>query len=293
MAVTVITGTSSGIGLATALHFARRGHRVYATMRSLDRAMALREVAAAERLALTVHRLDWANEASVQGTIGEIEAQAGRIDVLVNNGAIVHFSPVEHATDARAREVFETNLFGALRTIRAVLPGMRARRSGAIVNISSIGGRIAPMCTGLYTMAKHALEAASEMLAQEVRPYGIRVAVIEPGFFATPMLDRATSTLCRDPETPYADAERRVSLWFALAKQTAADPRRVAEAIEEAVTTPEPKLRYPVGLDAPVYIGGRARISDEEWVDLGREMTDEKFFQEFAARFPMPVQATA
>jgi NAD(P)-dependent dehydrogenase (short-subunit alcohol dehydrogenase family) len=288
MPVTIITGTSSGIGLATALHCARQGHQVYATMRDLARARTLHDAAAVESLPLTILPLDVDDETSVQRAIAGVLAQAGRIDVLVNNAGIVHFSPVEHTSDGAARAVFETNLFGALRTIRAVLPVMRAQRHGAIVNVSSIGGRIAPFCTGLYTMAKHALEAASEMLAQEVRPYGIRVVLIEPGFFATPMLDRATSTLAQDPASPYADAERRISLWFAQAKQTAGAPRVVAEAIERAVTTPEPRLRYLVGLDAQAYVAGRERLSDEDWVQLGRAMTDEEFFQEFAARFPLP-----
>jgi NAD(P)-dependent dehydrogenase (short-subunit alcohol dehydrogenase family) len=198
---------------------------------------------------------------------------------------------VEHIDDARARAVFETNVFGPLRCIRAVLPDMRTRRSGAIVNVSSIGGRIAPFCTGLYVMAKHALEAASEMLALELQQFGIRVAVVEPGFHLTRMIDDATQRLGQDPASPYAVAEQRICLWFATAKATARDPLRVAEAIEHAVTTDDPRLRYLVGPDAEAYVGGRERMTDEEWVALGREMTDEQFFAEFAERFPIPVEA--
>jgi NAD(P)-dependent dehydrogenase (short-subunit alcohol dehydrogenase family) len=226
-------------------------------------------------------------DAAVTGVLD----RAGRIDVLVNNAAVVHFTPIEHITDAAAAEVFQTNVFGPLRTIRAVLPGMRAQRSGAIVNVSSIAGRMAPFCTGLYVMTKYALEAATEMLAQEVVGHGIRVAVIEPGFHATRMIDDATRLLGRDPTSPYADAERRIVAWFAAQKAIAADPQRVAEAIRHAITTAEPRLRYLVGDDAKQYVGGRTRMADEEWIALGRPMTDEEFFTEFARRFPAPIPA--
>jgi NAD(P)-dependent dehydrogenase (short-subunit alcohol dehydrogenase family) len=212
--------------------------------------------------------------------------------VLFNNAGVVDFSPIEHITDERTRAVLDTNLLGPLRTIRAVLPAMRSRRRGTTVNISSIGGRMAPFCTGLYVIAKHALEAASEALAMEVRQFGIRVAVVEPGFFATRMVDDATASLGIDPQSPYADHERRIVAWFAQGKQTAGDPADVGRAVA-AIAAGEAgdALRHPVGLDAPIYLDGRRRMTDEQWIDLGGEMTDDEFFARFAELFaPVPAQ---
>jgi NAD(P)-dependent dehydrogenase (short-subunit alcohol dehydrogenase family) len=162
---------------------------------------------------------------------------------------------------------------------------MRAQRDGVIVNVSSIGGRLAPFCTGLYVMTKHALEAASEILAMEVQPFDIRVAIVEPGFFRTRMVDDATARLDLDPSSPYVDAERRIRLWFAQGKQTAGDPEDVAAAIAAIIDDPSPPLRHPVGPDAPLYIDGRRRLSDETWIGLGRRLSDEEFFAEFATLF--------
>jgi NAD(P)-dependent dehydrogenase (short-subunit alcohol dehydrogenase family) len=285
MPVALITGANRGLGLATAIQLARHGHCVVATMRDLGAANDLREAAAVAAVEVHTDQLDVTDPASVDGAVARSVAEHGPIDVLVNNAAVVDFSAVEDITDERARDVFETNLFGPLRTIRAVLPAMRARHRGTIVNVSSIGGRMTPFCTGLYTMSKHALEAASELLAMEVRPYGIRVAVVEPGFFATRMVDDATAPIGGDPASPYADAERRICAWFAQSRPTAGDPADVGAAIAAIVAADEPRFRHPVGADAAVYIDGRRRLSDETWIDLGRAMTDEEFFAEFAARF--------
>jgi len=291
MAVTLITGTSTGIGLATALHLASRGHQVYASMRNLNRARALQQAAAAKQLALEILELDVDDERSVQRAVRQVLAREGQIDVLVNNAGIATLGAIERTSDAMARAVFETNFFGALRTIRAVLPSMRERRSGTIVNVSSVAGRVVGSCIGVYPASKFALEAASEALAQEVRPFGIRVAIVEPGFIVTPILDKLLNSLPLDSGSPYADAERRTKLISSHGQATGSDPCLVAETIEYAVTTTEPKLRYLVGPDAQALATSRARMSDEEWTALGRQMTDEEFFQEFNSRFAMPAQA--
>lgn len=292
--VALITGTSSGIGRATALHLARRGYRVFATMRNPERGGAsLLDAARAEDLALTVSALDVTDAASVERAVGAALADAGRIDALVNNAGLGELSALELATDEQVRRMFETNVFGPLRMARAVLPGMRARGSGTVVNVSSVAGHVIGSGGGLYSGTKFALEALSEALALEVLSHGIRVAIVEPGFFATPIIDKAVAALTAGEESPYAAAERRMGAIYMGGKQAAGDPQLVAEAIEHAITTDAPRLRYLVGVDAQVFTAGRARMTDEQYLHaFGRKMTDDEFWVEFATAFPMPAPAT-
>ena len=174
--------------------------------------------------------------------------------------------------------------------IRAVLPTMRAQGSGTIVNVSSVAGRITGAVQGLYSGSKHALEAISEALAVEVHMHGIRVALIEPGFFSTPILEKGPQGIGENEGGPYTAIQRRMStLYLGASAQGAGDPIDVAKTIERAIATDKPEFRYPVGLDAPVFLEGRARMGDQEYVEsFGREQTDEEWFAEFARRFPMP-----
>jgi NAD(P)-dependent dehydrogenase (short-subunit alcohol dehydrogenase family) len=293
MTVSLITGANRGLGRAIALELARRGHHVVASMRDLEGAADLRANAAAAGGSLDAVELDVCDDRSVRAAIERVLDEHGAIDVLVNNAAIVDFSAIEDITDERAQRVLDTNLVGMLRTTRAVLPSMRARRSGVIVNVSSIGGRLTPFCTGLYTISKHALEAASELLAMEVRPFGIRVAVVEPGFFATRMVDDAIVPLGSDPGSPYADPERRICAWFTQSKQTAGDPAEVGRAVAAIAAGEVDGFRHPVGADAAIYIDGRRRLDDETWIDLGRSMSDDEFFAEFASFFAPSGDAAA
>ncbi len=173
--------------------------------------------------------------------------------------------------------------------IRAVLPDMRARRSGTIVNVSSVAGRLAPSCMGVYSASKFALEAVSESLAREVYPHGIRVVIIEPGIIITPILDKALANLPPEADSPYKDPIRRTRMIFSQGQRTGGHPDLIAEVIDTAIAAPEAKLRYTAGPDAAVLVGGRARMSDEEWVTMERHTTDEEYFKEFTARFPMPL----
>ena len=289
MAVVLITGTSTGIGLATALQFARSGNKVYATMRSPDTgAAALKAAAKAENLKINVAQLDVTNAASVERAVDAILVQAGRIDVLVNNAGIGPLSVIERTTDAGAHELFETNFFGALRLIRAVLPGMREQGSGTIVNISSVAGKVAAQGSGLYAASKHALEALSESLALETRQFGIRVAIIEPGFFKTPIIDKAVDGIHLDAASPYAVNEQRIAAIYGQGGTIGGEPETVAQIIENAVTTTDPKLRYTAGVDADVFIRGRFAGTDEDWLPFGDEKSDDEFWADFARRFPMP-----
>jgi NAD(P)-dependent dehydrogenase (short-subunit alcohol dehydrogenase family) len=269
MAVVLVTGSSTGIGLATARHFARLGHDVHAGVRD--------PAAATELTVASVHvvTLDVDDEASVARAVGEVLERSGRIDVLVNNAGIGGGGPIADVPVEFAKSMFETNYFGAIRMIQAVLPGMRAQRSGAIVNVSSVWGRVAVAGHGHYCAAKHALEAASEALAQEVFALGIRVAIVEPGAVRTPIFQKAKRFA--DPSSPYAAHVRRLLLLYQLAMETISEPEAVARAIHDAALGETAKIRHVVGEDARRVIEGRARVSDEEYAATGREMSEEEF----------------
>src|SRR5581483_4260201 len=197
--VTLITGCSTGIGFETALLMAERGYRVYATMRNPDAgAAALQDAAKAAGVRLEIAPLDVTDQRSVDRCVAAILEAEGRVDVLVNNAGLGELRPLELTTDEETRRIFDTNVFGPLRLMRAVLPGMRERRSGTIVNVSSVAGRFGAFGQTLYCGSKHALEAISEGLAIEVRAFGVRVAIIEPGLFNTPIIGKAMGALSGD-----------------------------------------------------------------------------------------------
>ena len=181
MAIAVVTGSSTGIGLATAVTLARAGHTVYATMRNPKMGgRELREIAEREHLPVHIGALDVDSDESVRKAFAKILVEAGRIDVLVNNAGISVLSAVEETPIDASRAIMETNYSGALRCIQAVVPGMRERRSGCIVNVTSVTGRLSVAANAAYSSSKFALEAASEALAQEVKAFGVRVALVEP-----------------------------------------------------------------------------------------------------------------
>ena len=171
MSIALVTGTSTGIGLATAVTLARGGHTVIATMRNLASAGELQKIVAVEKLPVTLAALNVDDDASVDSALGKVLAQHGRLDVLVNNAGVGGGGSVEENSTARFREVMETNFFGALRCIKAVVPGMRERRQGCIVNVTSLSGRLALAPAAAYCASKFALEALSECLAQEMKAF--------------------------------------------------------------------------------------------------------------------------
>ena len=187
MASVLITGTSTGIGLATALTLGRAGHKVYATMRNPSRAPELGERAAQEKLPIKISVMDVDSDSSVKTGIANIQKDAGQIDVLVNNAGIERNGSIEELALSEFRAVMETNYFGALRCIQAVVPQMRQRKSGCIINVSSVAGRVATSPLAPYTASKFALEALSDALAQEMKMFNVRVAIVEPGIIDTPM----------------------------------------------------------------------------------------------------------
>jgi NAD(P)-dependent dehydrogenase (short-subunit alcohol dehydrogenase family) len=283
MPVALITGASTGIGLATALHFARQGHETWAGVRNPTGARELREALDKERLPLRVLTLDVDDAASVQRAVAEVHGAAGGIDVLVNNAGIGGGGPIEDVPVDWVKSLFETNYFGVLRVTQAVLPGMRERRHGAIVNISSIAGRLAIAGHGHYSAVKHALEALSEALAQEVQRFGIRVAIVEPGVVVTPIFTKARRFA--DPASPYFDHVRRLLLLYQKQMPHAAQPAEAAAVIYEAATTAEPRLRWLVGDDARRLVAGRQRMSDEDYVAGGRAMPEDEYLAEMRRRY--------
>jgi NAD(P)-dependent dehydrogenase (short-subunit alcohol dehydrogenase family) len=264
MSIALVTGTSTGIGLATAVTLARGGHTVIATMRNLASAGELQKLVAAEKLPVTLGELNVDDDASVDSAVGKVLAEHGRLDVLVNNAGVGGGGSVEESSTARFREVMETNFFGALRCIKAVVPGMRERRQGCIVNVTSLSGRLALAPAAAYCASKFALEALSECLAQEMKAFNVRVAIIEPGVIATPIFSKAKPI----PEgSPYPQARRQRAL-FAKSLTNPTSPYVVGEKIREIVDGNSWQLRYPVGPDAEPFLKWRASKTDEEVINL-------------------------
>jgi NAD(P)-dependent dehydrogenase (short-subunit alcohol dehydrogenase family) len=260
MASVLITGTSKGIGLETALAFARAGHQVYATMRNPAASPALAETAAREKLPITISAMDVDSDQSVSDAI----LKSGPIDVLVNNAGIEGVGPVEEFPLAKFRAIMETNYFGALRCIQAVVPQMRQRRSGCIINISSVAGRICNPPLTSYCASKWALEALSEGLAGELKTFNVRVALVEPGIIDTAMAQRIGDPA---PGSPYGQTAR-FSVLFSKSLENPVPPSVVAEKILEVAQSESWQLRHPVGPDAVGFLEWRKSMSDEEWIEL-------------------------
>jgi NAD(P)-dependent dehydrogenase (short-subunit alcohol dehydrogenase family) len=253
--VTLITGTSSGIGLATAVEMAQRGHRVFASMRDLDKRGDLEAAARDAGVSVETIALDVTSAESIRRAVADVEARAGGIDVLINNAGIVIRGFFEELSPEEVREVFETNFFGAAEVMRAVLPGMRSRRSGRIVNVSSLSPHLTLPTMAAYASSKAALEAMTEALRYEVAPAGIQAVVVVLGAFKSKMTDtygrfaRATN----DPSLPTHGASQ-----VAIAKMNKRlgrliEPTRNAVVvIAQAATDPSPPFRYYAGRPAIV-----------------------------------------
>jgi NAD(P)-dependent dehydrogenase (short-subunit alcohol dehydrogenase family) len=235
--VVVVTGVSSGIGRVTAEQFAKRGCRVFGTVRNVAKTQPLSGVELVE--------MDVRDEASVKRGIQSIVDKTKRIDVLVNNAGVTMLGAVEETSVAEAQALFDTNVFGILRTTHAVLPQMRAQRSGRIVNISSVLGFIPAPYMGLYAASKHAVEGLSESLDHEVRKFGIRVALVEPAYTRTNLDINAPRT---NAKLPAYDAERDlVESKISKNVSGAPEPEGVANTIVAAAMGKWKMRRPPSG----------------------------------------------
>jgi NAD(P)-dependent dehydrogenase (short-subunit alcohol dehydrogenase family) len=266
MSIVVVTGTSSGIGLATAVTLARSGHTVFAGMRNLDRGDELRTTASKESLSIKIVLLDVDSDSSVEDAFRQILKEAGQIDVLVNNAGVSGTGPVEMAPMSAFRQAMETNFFGAVRCIKAVVPSMRKRQSGCIVNITSVAGQFGMASLGPYASTKWALEGLSESLAQELRPFNIRVAMVEPGVVATPMTTKPRPVIPSDH--PYYSSIRRMLAYFDASLEDPTSPLEVAETVQEIVDGRSLSLRNLSGRDGAKMLQWRKSKTDEQWLDL-------------------------
>ena len=286
--VSVVTGANSGIGRATAIHLAAQGHEVYGTVRDVGRAGKLQAMAAEAKVEVQLVELDVADDQSVVAGFAELLDRAGRVDVLVNNAGVGFNATVEDASPADILDVMNVNVCGAVRCLKQVLPGMRERRSGSIVNITSVAGRFGAIAQAPYVASKWAFEGLSEELAFELAPFGIRVVIIEPGV-------TKSAIFAKNVDTPassggYDDHYRRLFDFYAAGVAHATDPFEVGAIIFDAVTTDSPKLRYPCSWGGPEIIAGRAAMADDEWVALGAIADDDEYNARFQSALGVDIR---
>ena len=287
--ISVVTGANSGIGRATAIHLAGQGHVVYATVRAVDKAAKLQAMAAAAGVEVSLVELDVADDASVRRGFEQImSATDGVVDVLVNNAGVGGNAVAEECPPQLYLDVMNVNLCGAVRCLQQVLPGMRERGHGAIVNITSIAGRIAALAQSPYVASKWAFEGLSEGLAQELAPFGIRVVIIEPGVTKSAIF--AKNIDAPNQSGAYDAAYRRLFQFYAAGMANATDPTEVGAVIHHAVTTTTPQLRYPVSWGGRELIEGRSAMADGHWVTMGAIADDNDYYDAFAEGFGLDLR---
>ncbi len=256
--IAVVTGSSSGIGLLTAIELARNGYRVVATMRDLGRSGRLDEAAhsAGIRDRLDLKRLDITETDSIPGVVDGIVRDHGRVDVLVNNAGFSSAGFVEDTMLSELRQQMETNFFGQVAMTKAVLPIMHRQKSGHVIQISSVAGRTpAPMLSS-YTASKFALEGWSESLRIEVYSLGIRVVLIEPGDYDTDIWTRnvVIAKQAMDPSSPNRERSRRFADLVKSRAGQRRDPIEVARLVVRVAADPNPRLRHLIGPDAKIHV---------------------------------------
>ena len=281
--VAVVTGSSSGNGLETSLLLAKNGFYTYATMRNTDKSTRIKEIAKNDGVPLEILQLDVTDDKSIVDAIDIIDNRHQRIDVLVNNAGYEYHGAVEELSMDEIKTQFETNFFGSVRVMKAVLPRMRKQRNGTIVNVSSIGGIIGVPLNSAYVGSKFALEGFSESMKYELEGFGIKVILIEPGAVNTNFLDNAKQAQkAMNPDSPYAEFSKKVSegvretFWEA----TSSSPKQVAEVILSAIKSEKPNTRYLVGNDAVAIQERRKSSSDSEFEQWIKEsLLEQKGFE--------------
>ncbi|MCY4260881.1 MAG: SDR family oxidoreductase [Rhodobacteraceae bacterium] len=257
----LITGASTGIGNAVARHFQARRWNVVATMRNTENGTQL---AALENVLVT--RLDVTDDASIRAAVAAALDQFGSIDVLLNNAGYGAYGPLENFDSDRIRRQFDTNVIGLLEVTRAVLPHMRNRRTGCIINISSIGGQMTfPLCT-LYHVTKFAVEGLSEALHFELETVGIRVKIIQPGMIATDFSGRSFDFANEPPIEEYQEIIQKFMASQANSEMQPSPPELVADVIWNAATDGSDRLRYRAGADAEMLLSNRKAEDDASFI---------------------------
>jgi NAD(P)-dependent dehydrogenase (short-subunit alcohol dehydrogenase family) len=264
--IVLITGCSTGIGRAAAIHFAQAGWQVVATMRNATQAGAL-----AELPDVLVHELDVTDQVSVKSAIDATLARFGRIDAVVNNAGYGLFGPFELASDAVIERQFATNVFGVFNVTRAALPALRAQGSGVIVNVASIGGLTTLPFNSLYHATKYAVVGFTESLNHELAEFGIRAKFVAPGGVATDFAGRSLSTTFSDNNHPYAaNVAKAMAAWDSR-RGNYASPDQVAKVIFTAATDNTAQVRYISGADAEMLLAARANTDDAGYLQLMRQ----------------------
>ncbi len=257
--VALVTGASSGIGEATAMALRKAGYEVFAAARRVERMRNL------EKVGINTISLDVTEDASMRSAVNLVLEKAGRIDVLINNAGYGSYGALEDVPVAEARRQMEVNVFGLARMTQLVIPGMRERRSGVIVNISSVGGRFGEAFGAWYHATKYAIEGLSDSLALELAPFGIKVVVVEPGAIRTEWASNsAVNVLKTSGDGAYAEAARKKAGWLKAYNsiKTSSSPETVADGIVRILRKPHPKMRYAIGGGAKPVLALRRLTSD-------------------------------
>ncbi|PKQ60734.1 short-chain dehydrogenase/reductase [Labilibaculum manganireducens] len=259
--VVLITGASSGIGKTTAKDLAQKGFTVYGVARNVAKMNDLKE------FGVNVLEMDVTNEQSMVNGINQIFEKEVRIDVLINNAGFGSYGSVEEVPMSEVKYQMEVNLFGAARVTQLVLPKMIENHYGKIVNISSIGGKIASPLGGWYHASKFALEALSDSLRNEVRQFGVDVIVVEPGGIKTEWGSIATNNMLKvSGQGRYKQmAENFANMLNSVDENSGSEPKLIADVIYEAITTEEPETRYAAGFMAKELLDMRKNMSDKEF----------------------------
>ncbi|MGH9712895.1 MAG: SDR family oxidoreductase [Candidatus Acidiferrales bacterium] len=263
----LVTGGTDGLGRAAAVMLAERGYQVFGGGRNAERLGALEQLARDRKLPLEALEMDVCDTASSERAIAEIERRAGAVEILVNNAGIAIAAVMEEITSADLHKVFETNLFSVVRLSQRVLPEMRRRRRGRIINMSSISGKMAIPVMGPYAASKHALEAASDAMRLEVYPFGVHVVLIEPGYIHTSM-NRNAAELSSDyakgaAQSPYgAIYQGFLGEWGKVRKASRYQPEDCARVVVHAIEDHPPRARYAVTRRAKMGMLARRILSD-------------------------------
>lgn len=272
--VALITGCSSGIGLSTSVALARSGYTTYASMRDLSKSKLLQSILEKEKLPISIIQLDVTQDKSVTRAIKDIIGKSGRIDILVNNAGFGITGAFEDLTVDEIKQQFETNFFGLIRVTQGVLPYMRSQHSGVIVNISSGLGRFGVATNSAYASSKFAVEGLTESMSYELKQFGIRTVLIEPGIIRTKFIQ--SSMLARksmDMTSPYRNYMENMEKGMKKLIECGQAPEYVADIILSAIQDNNPKLRYLAGQDVEQILEAKEKLSDEDFHNMLKKMS--------------------
>lgn len=275
MKTAVVTGSSSGFGFLTALELAKEGYTVLATMRNLTKGNALLKQAEENALegSIILQELDVTSEGSIS-KLKDVLLEIGRVDVLVNNAGFAGAGFIEEIPISEYKAQFDTNVFGMISVTQAVLPLMRKQKSGTIINMSSISGRMGFPGLSPYAASKYAVEGWSECLRLEMNPFGVKVVLLEPGSFQTNIWSsgKQVTEMSQRPDSPYADEMKKLEAYTEKSTETYGDPLEIAKSIAAIVRKKTPRFRYPIGKGVKLTIWLKDRVSWKLWETIVKKM---------------------